>query len=124
LAVSGITTVLAGKRAVERCPPALESAGRSGCATPGARSRRAASDGCAQAFEICRGMWELAPGVGWRCILYPHLVSEELVRAMAESGCREVSLGFESASASVLGEMNKRFTPDDVRRTSELLLLK
>ncbi len=73
------------------------------------------------AFEICRCMRELAPGAMWRCILYPHLVGEPLVRAMAESGCVEVSLGFESGSEPILCEMNKRFTPADVKATSELL---
>jgi radical SAM superfamily enzyme YgiQ (UPF0313 family) len=74
-----------------------------------------------QAFEICRWMKELAPGAAWRCILYPHLVGEPLVRAMAEAGCVEVSLGFESGSEPILCEMNKRFTPADVRAASELL---
>ena len=73
------------------------------------------------AFETCRWLKELAPGATWRCILYPHRVREELVRAMAESGCAEVSLGFESGSERVLREMNKRFIPDDVRATSDLL---
>jgi radical SAM superfamily enzyme YgiQ (UPF0313 family) len=40
---------------------------------------------------------------------------------MAESGCVEVALGFESGSERVLREMNKRFTPDDVRATSDVL---
>jgi radical SAM superfamily enzyme YgiQ (UPF0313 family) len=74
-----------------------------------------------QAFAICRWMREITPRVPWRCILYPHLVGEDLVRAMAEAGCVEVSLGFESGSARVLREMNKRFTPADVRAVSELL---
>lgn len=74
-----------------------------------------------QALEICRLMKELAPGAKWRCILYPQRVGEALVRAMAEAGCVEVSLGFESGSTRVLREMNKRFTPDEVRVTSELL---
>jgi radical SAM superfamily enzyme YgiQ (UPF0313 family) len=72
-------------------------------------------------FEICRLMKELAPGVEWRCILYPHLVSDELVSAMAGAGCVEVSLGFESGSSRVLRQMHKRFAPADVRATSELL---
>jgi radical SAM superfamily enzyme YgiQ (UPF0313 family) len=73
------------------------------------------------ALEICRSMKDLAPGAAWRCILYPHRVGEQLVRAMAEAGCVEVSLGFESGSERILREMNKRFTPDDVRATSDLL---
>jgi radical SAM superfamily enzyme YgiQ (UPF0313 family) len=74
-----------------------------------------------QALEICRWMKELAPGVEWRCILYPHLVTEDLVRAMAEAGCVEVSLGCESGCERILREFNKRFTPNDVRTTTELL---
>ena len=73
------------------------------------------------AFEICRWMKDLAPTATWRCILYPHLVTKALVRAMADAGCIEVSLGFESGSRPILREMNKRFTPDDVREASELL---
>jgi len=73
------------------------------------------------ALEVCRWMKALAPGAAWRCILYPHLVSEPLVRAMAEAGCVEVSLGFESGCGAILREMNKRFTPSDVRGASDLL---
>jgi radical SAM superfamily enzyme YgiQ (UPF0313 family) len=73
------------------------------------------------ALETCRWLKELAPGAAWRCILYPHRVGEGLVRAMAESGCVEASLGFESGSQDVLREMNKRFSPDDVRAASDLL---
>ena len=70
-----------------------------------------------------RGAWRtLAPAVQWRCILYPRAASgEELVGAMAASGCVEASLGFESGSRAILKEMNKRFTPDEVRRISDLL---
>lgn len=73
------------------------------------------------ALEICRWMKELAPGAAWRCILYPHRVGGGLARAMADAGCVEVSLGFESGSERILREMNKRFTPDDVRTTAEIL---
>ena len=73
------------------------------------------------ALELCRLLKDAAPGIAWRCILYPHAGSEELVAAMAEAGCAEVSLGFESGSAGVLREMNKRFSPRDVRLVSERL---
>jgi radical SAM superfamily enzyme YgiQ (UPF0313 family) len=73
------------------------------------------------ALELCEALSALEPPVIWRCILYPERVSEDLVRAMAVAGCREASLGFESGCPRVLREMNKRFTPDEVRRTSDLL---
>ena len=75
----------------------------------------------AHALELCRGLRDAHLDLEWRCILYPHQVGEELVRAMAEAGCVEVALGFESGCTRVLREMNKRFAPDDVRRVSELL---
>ncbi len=73
------------------------------------------------ALELCRALRGLEPRLAWRCILYPHLLREQLVRAMAEAGCVEVALGFESGSPAVLREMNKRFTPADVRQASDLL---
>ncbi len=73
------------------------------------------------ALELCDGLASLNSGVTWRCIIYPERVPERLVGAMAAAGCSEVSLGFESGCERMLREMNKRFTPDDVRRTSTLL---
>ncbi len=73
------------------------------------------------ALELCRRLAALDPRVTWRCILYPERVSESLVRAMAEAGCVEVALGFESGSARILREMNKRYTPAQVRSASDLL---
>jgi radical SAM superfamily enzyme YgiQ (UPF0313 family) len=75
----------------------------------------------AQALELCAELQDLPKNVQWRCILYPQAVSEELVHGMASSGCVEVSLGFESGSAKILKEMNKRFSPEEVRRISGLL---
>lgn len=59
--------------------------------------------------------------IGWRCILYPWKIDDELVEKMAKAGCKEVSLGFESGSPETLKRLNKRFRPDDVRRSSEML---
>jgi radical SAM superfamily enzyme YgiQ (UPF0313 family) len=57
----------------------------------------------------------------WRCILYPWKGDDDLVEKMARAGCREVSLGFESGSAKVLANMNKKYLPTDVRQISERL---
>jgi len=73
------------------------------------------------AMSLCRHLEAAALDIEWRCILYPHRVSEELVAAMTRAGCVEVSLGFESGNLAVLREMNKRYTPDDVRETCALL---
>jgi radical SAM superfamily enzyme YgiQ (UPF0313 family) len=73
------------------------------------------------ALALCRTITERRLGIVWRCILYPHDVSEELTTAMAEAGCVEVSLGFESGSPEVLQGMNKRFGPEEVRQISQRL---
>jgi len=59
--------------------------------------------------------------IRWRCILYPWKIDDELVEKMAQAGCKEVSMGFESGSESILKRMNKRYTLDDIRRISKML---
>lgn len=73
------------------------------------------------ALTLCDGLAALPLDITWRCILYPHGVSQELVAKMAAAGCVEVSLGFESGSSAVLRALNKRFEPEEVRRISDLL---
>ena len=73
------------------------------------------------ALSLCRLLERAALDIEWRCILYPHRVSEELVAAMSRAGCVEASLGFESGALAVLREMNKRYTPEDVRRACGIL---
>jgi len=59
--------------------------------------------------------------IRWRCILYPWKIDDELVEKMAQAGCKEVSLGFESGDESILKRMNKRYTLNDVRRISKMI---
>jgi len=42
---------------------------------------------------------------------------------MAKAGCEQVSIGIESGSEPILRNMNKRFTPKEVRQISEMLSL-
>jgi radical SAM superfamily enzyme YgiQ (UPF0313 family) len=72
------------------------------------------------AIELCRQMSEARLDFRWRCIVYPGRVSGPLVDAMARAGCTEVSLGFESGHHMMLRDMNKHFTPRDIRRASDL----
>jgi radical SAM superfamily enzyme YgiQ (UPF0313 family) len=74
-----------------------------------------------QGLEFCRSLEDLRLDIGWKTILYPHGVSEDLIRSMKRAGCHEVALGFESGCTRVLTEMNKHFTPDEVRRVSRIL---
>jgi radical SAM superfamily enzyme YgiQ (UPF0313 family) len=72
------------------------------------------------ALALCKRMLAAGLKLDWRCIIYPGAVSAELAHAMAEAGCREISLGFESGCQNILKAMNKRFSPDDVRQASRL----
>lgn len=73
------------------------------------------------AKALCDRIIAAGLNIRWRCILYPWKIDEELVGKMAQAGCKEVSLGFESGSENVLKIMNKRYTLDDVRRISKML---
>lgn len=75
----------------------------------------------AYALELCRCIAAQGLDILWRCILYPHEAPEALVRAMAEAGCVEVGLGFESGSPRILRAMHKQFLPGEVREISERL---
>ena len=73
------------------------------------------------ARRLCRTLAERELDISWRCILYPGKIDEALVKEMVRAGCRQVSLGFESGSERILRLMNKRFTPEDIRRASKML---
>ncbi|MEN6320121.1 MAG: radical SAM protein [Syntrophaceae bacterium] len=73
------------------------------------------------AKEICRKIIESRLALSWRCIIYPWRLDKELIHLMAEAGCTEVSLGFESGCEQILRNMNKRYSCDDVRQTSDML---
>jgi radical SAM superfamily enzyme YgiQ (UPF0313 family) len=73
------------------------------------------------ATTLCSHLAEAPFRTSWRCILYPGKIQEKLVRAMAEAGCKEVSLGFESGCDTILKEMNKRFKNQHVRHAVRML---
>ena len=73
------------------------------------------------AKELCGKIIDRNLDISWRCILYPGKVDEKLAALMAEAGCTEVSLGFESGCERILLNMNKKFNLREVRRTAEML---
>ena len=73
------------------------------------------------AKELCDAIIAAGLNIRWRCILYPWKADDALIGKMAKAGCREVSFGFESGSEKILKNLNKRFTPDEVARISEIL---
>lgn len=73
------------------------------------------------AMELCRKLQRASLRLTWWCILYPFRVDESLVSAMADAGCVEASMGFESGCERILSAMGKRFTQKDIIRTNHLL---
>jgi len=73
------------------------------------------------AEDLCRRIIQADIAIDWWCIVYPKWVDRRLVTLMAQAGCRQVSLGFESGSNRILKLLGKRFTSDDVRAVSKML---
>ncbi|MGD0843802.1 MAG: radical SAM protein [Geobacteraceae bacterium] len=73
------------------------------------------------AKDLCAALCSAGLRIRWRSILYPGFVDEELVRKMAEAGCIEVSLGFESGCPAILRKLNKTYDLAQVRAASEML---
>jgi radical SAM superfamily enzyme YgiQ (UPF0313 family) len=72
------------------------------------------------AKALCRRMIEKHLDPDFWCIIYPKCIDRELVQLMAQAGCREVSLGFESGSDRMLGSLNKRFKAVEARTVTEM----
>ncbi|MFO7964939.1 MAG: radical SAM protein [Desulfobacterales bacterium] len=72
------------------------------------------------AEEICDRIISQRLNIRSRCIIYPYMVERRLAEKMAEAGFREVSLGFESGSETVLKCFNKKFSIEDIRTISKL----
>ncbi len=73
------------------------------------------------AKELCDQLIARKLDIRWRCILYPWKIDEELVEKMAQAGCIEVALGFESGDSKILQYLNKKFQPEEVHYTARLL---
>ena len=73
------------------------------------------------AAHLCEKIIATGLDISWRCILFPGGLDERLVQMLAEAGCKEASVGFESGEIRMLHRMNKQFSLDDVRRSCDLL---
>jgi radical SAM superfamily enzyme YgiQ (UPF0313 family) len=73
------------------------------------------------AINLCLQIIAAGLNISWRCILFPGALDPKMIETMARAGCKEVSLGFESGSQSILRGMNKHYSVDEVRRACDLL---
>ena len=74
----------------------------------------------AYAKELCRKMIAARLDLHWSAIVYPKWVDAELAELMAQAGCTDVSLGFESGVEPVLRLLNKKFNPWEVAEIAAL----
>ena len=72
------------------------------------------------AQELCRKIVEHGLAINFWCIIYPKWIDRELVELMAQAGCREISLGFESGCDRVLRSLNKRFKSEEVKTVARM----
>jgi radical SAM superfamily enzyme YgiQ (UPF0313 family) len=72
------------------------------------------------AKSLCDGIIASNLNIRWQAIIYPNFVDEALVSKMAQAGCVQVSLGFESGDEGMLKWMNKRTDPGTIARISNL----
>jgi len=73
------------------------------------------------ALQLCSQIIAADMDIAWRCILYPGGLSGKLIEMLAEAGCREVSIGFESGVDKMLYRMKKHFGLHEVRAATEML---
>jgi radical SAM superfamily enzyme YgiQ (UPF0313 family) len=73
------------------------------------------------AMHLCRKIIDAGLDISWRCILFPSHLHPKLIETMAEAGCKEASIGFESGSESMLRRMHKPFSLKEVRGAVDLL---
>ncbi|MBI4316993.1 MAG: B12-binding domain-containing radical SAM protein [Chloroflexi bacterium] len=73
------------------------------------------------ALAICHEIKRRELGVTWKASLRARPLTDELARAMAESGCWFAYVGVESGNPSTLAGIQKRITPDDVVEACRIL---
>lgn len=73
-----------------------------------------------RAREFCDRLITANLGLNWRAIIYPGHTDPAFIQSMAQAGCTEVSLGFESGHPQVLSWIGKHFDPETVRNTCKM----
>ena len=74
----------------------------------------------AYAKGLCRRIIDAQLDIDWWTQIYPKLADAELANLMAQAGCSQVNLGFESGSEPVLRLLNKQFKPAEVAEISAI----
>jgi len=74
-----------------------------------------------RAIDICNGIIERKLDIQWSCCSHVKMVNEELLAIMKESGGVSIDFGVESGSNTILRNINKNQTRDDIERAFALV---
>ena len=69
-------------------------------------------------FKICEYLGK--ERIIWRCFIRADIISEEVMKVMAQSGCKEVGIGIESGSQKILNVISKGTTVEQNTKSIEL----
>ncbi len=72
--------------------------------------------------EICNLMRDKNLSINWLCLCRVDTMTEPMIKAMAEAGCKEILYGIESASPEVLLQTQKNITPEQMERSVSLTI--
>lgn len=64
--------------------------------------------------KLCEGFKERK--ITWDCDTRVNLVNKEMLKMMAQSGCKKIAFGVESGSQRILDLIHKRITLDEIRQ--------
>lgn len=71
-------------------------------------------------FDICEGMREMGLNIKWSCSGHVKNVGSEMLREMKATGCVSIDFGVESGSNTILRNINKQQTREDIERAFRL----
>ena len=71
-------------------------------------------------LELCQEMRKRNMGFFWSCDTRVDLLSDELLKEMRLAGCQRLSLGVESGSQTILDQIEKKITPDEILASTAL----
>ena len=71
-------------------------------------------------LELCRGIRDRKLKFLWSCDTRVDVLNEELLYEMRQAGCQRLSLGVETGSPSILKNIDKRITVDEIVAAAEM----
>jgi anaerobic magnesium-protoporphyrin IX monomethyl ester cyclase len=71
-------------------------------------------------LELCRGIRDRKLKFLWSCDTRVDVLNEELLYEMRQAGCQRLSLGVETGSPSILKNIDKRITVDEIVAAADM----